>query len=202
MDQMYYPEQYRAFRANTGNHEMRILHEDGLYRHLRFAEPGTGIWHFDLVTWPGSLAIRGDIGEGFIFTRIDDMLDFFDTGRRAPGEINATYWAEKLDRGSPSVREFSDKQFRAWLRDREHGALVAESEDEVGDVGSAIAFLNERGIEWDGEDPETWEDYEYHFILALHAILWGAQTYHAAKAKASSTESSRTTPDADAEKPE
>lgn len=188
MDDMHYPEQYRAFRANTEKHEMRVLHDDGLYRHLRFAEPGTGIWHFDLVTWPGSLAIRGDIGEGFIFTRIDDMLDFFDNGRRGPGEINVTYWAEKLDRGSRSVREFSAKEFRAWLRDREHGALVAESEDEVGDTGSAIAFLNERGIEWDGEDPETWEDYEYHFILALHAILWGAQTYHAAKASSTGSD--------------
>jgi len=181
MDHIYYPEQYKAFRANTEKHEMRVLHEDGLYRHLRFAEPGTGIWHFDLITWPGSLAIRGDIGEGFIFTRIDDMLDFFDTGRRGPGEINATYWAEKLDRGSRSVKEFSDKAFREWLRDREDGDLIVEAEGEVGDTGSAIAFLRDHDIEWDSEDPECWQDFEYHFILALHAILWGAQTYHAAQ---------------------
>ena len=58
----HYPEQYRHLLEHTDKHELHVLHSDGLYRHLRFQAPGTGMWHWDLVTWPGSLAIRGDIG--------------------------------------------------------------------------------------------------------------------------------------------
>lgn len=174
----HYPAVYEQLLAEVGEHEMHVLHEDGLYRHLRFQAPGTGIWHWDLVTWPGSLAIRGDIGEGFIFTRELDMLTWFDHGQ-APGWINASYWAEKLDRGSRSVRGFSPDQFRAWLAENGHDpALGVEVESEH----EALDTLGLHDIEVDYDDPESWRDYEHHFLLALHAILWGAQRYHAERA--------------------
>ncbi|KFK87785.1 hypothetical protein IX27_17945 [Streptomyces sp. JS01] len=43
---------------------MTVLHEDGLYRHLVFADPAGGFYRFDLVTWPHNLMLRGD---GFSF---------------------------------------------------------------------------------------------------------------------------------------
>ncbi|MBN7389249.1 hypothetical protein I3U52_24390 [Mycobacteroides abscessus subsp. abscessus] len=78
--------------VSTRNHKMTVLRDDDLYRHVRFAEPGTSIWHFDLVTWPGHLVISGDIG-GYHFARLPDMFEFF---RKPVGYINAHYWAEKL----------------------------------------------------------------------------------------------------------
>lgn len=173
-----YAKQRAQFISETRNHEMRVFHDDGLYRHLRFQAPGTGIWHWDIITWPGSLAIRGDIGEGHIFSRTDDMLRFFDHGQ-AEDEINAHYWAEKLDLGRASVKEFSTDRFIEWAR--EHDSL---DQDEVGDVvweEAAIEMLDEHDIEYDHEDIESWRDYGHHFIIALHAILWGAKRYHAAK---------------------
>lgn len=173
----HYPEQYQHLLEQTGEHELHVLHHDGLYRHLRFQKPGTGIWHWDLVTWPGSLAIRGDIGEGHIFTRERDMLTFFDHGQ-PDGHINPGYWAEKLDRGCRSVKEFSEDKFRAWVTDHE---LTFDS-DQTGYIyttSEAIDYCESHGISWDCDDPESWEDYGYHFILALHAILWGAKKYHA-----------------------
>jgi len=66
------------FKRDTKDHEMTVLHEDGLYRHLRFRKPAGGYseYWFDLVTWPGVLVIRGDM-ETFAFSRTEDMLAFF-----------------------------------------------------------------------------------------------------------------------------
>lgn len=172
----HYPAQYRHLLEQTGDHELNVLHRDGLYRHLRFQKPGTGMWHWDLVTWPGSLAIRGDIGEGYIFTRERDMLGFFDHGQ-PDGHINPGYWAEKLDLGCRSVKEFSAEKFSAWLT--KQGLHFDARNAEAGTVDQAIEHCDDNGIQWDVDDPESWQDYRYHFILALHAILWGAKRYHA-----------------------
>ncbi|MBO9555560.1 hypothetical protein [Cellulomonas sp.] len=174
----HYPSVYDAFLNEVAEHELTVLHEDGHYRHLRFQRPGTGMWHWDLITWPWSLAIRGDIGEGFIFTRELDMLTFFDHGQPA-GWINASYWAQKLDRGSRSVREFCRERFAAWLKDEGIDASLAA---DVESLHEATEALLDAGHDWDSDDVQAWEDYEYHFLVALHAILWGAKRYHAAKA--------------------
>ncbi|WP_054686485.1 hypothetical protein [Microbacterium sp. No. 7] len=176
----HYPDVYRVLLAETEEHEMQILHEDGLYRHLRFQKPGTGIYHWDIITWPGSLAIRGDIGEGFIFTRERDMLTWFDQNQ-APGWIKPDYWAEKLDRGARNVRVFSREKWAAWLRGDPQRYLPQSAESEVDSVEEAVTVLDDFNIQWDYEDVESWKDFDFHFLLACHAILWGAKRYHAAK---------------------
>ena len=177
----YYPEQYKQMREFTRDHEMPVLHEDGNYRHLRFKKPGTGIYHFDLITWPGSLVIRGDVGEGYVLTRENDMLRWFDRGQ-AEGHINAHYWSEKLELGRSSVKEFSEKRFISWLNDRVTDGELEDSDlwssPDVTSFDEAIEFCTDQSIEWDFEDPESWKDYNYHFILALHCILWGARMYN------------------------
>jgi len=184
----YYPEQYKQMREFTKDHVMHILHEDGNYRHLRFQKPGTGIYHFDIITWPGSLVIRGDVGEGYVFTRELDMLRWFDHGQ-AIGHINAHYWSEKLDLGRNSVKEFSEKKFIAWLDQLSEDGIYVDRDfverwsPSVSDLDEAIEFCAEHGIEWDSDDPENWTDYNYHFILALHCILWGAQIYNKSREK-------------------
>lgn len=179
----HYPAQYRHLLDNVAEHQMELLHSDGLYRHLRFQRPGTALWHWDLLTWPGSLAIRGDIGEGLIFTRERDMLAFFDH-EQPDGHINPSYWAEKLDLGCRSVKEFSGEKFQAWLRaagpfDRLTTVNLWVDVEAVESAEHAVAVLDDYGIDWDVDDPESWQDYRYHFILALHATLWGAKRYHA-----------------------
>ena len=57
------------------------------------------------MTWPGYLAVVGDIANGYVFSRIADMLDFFDSARRDRYSdgcpvIDLRYWAEKLCGGS------------------------------------------------------------------------------------------------------
>lgn len=86
------------FFQEIKDHRMEILHNDGLYRHLRFRNPKNSFYWFDLVTWPGNLAFRGD-GESYTFARATDMFDFFtqhELGKDGSVHINPQYWAEKL----------------------------------------------------------------------------------------------------------
>lgn len=192
------PEQMLAI--STRNHRMTVLREEGLYRHIRFAEPGTGIWRFDLVTWPGHLVITGDL-EDFHFARIEDMFEFF---RNPVGYINPQYWAEKL-RGPVRSMSFSQDvfkrlvydHFRDWCRwnDGPHRPLwraicnevLLDEYGEMGDETMAHHALTQfRHGDFEFTDSWEWElkDYDFHFLVALHAIVWGINRYDAAKAAA------------------
>lgn len=164
------------FERDTAEHEMTILHDDGLYRHLRFQKPGTSIYWYDIVTWPGRLVICGDC-EDYMFSRIRDMFEFFAGERQTPG-INPSYWSEKLQGpGRDKGRSFSHDALRAvvagWLeqvtdaedlRLREQIALANELEArvlydpeygcEVDDERTAFRLLGE--FEW--HDPENYPD--------------------------------------------
>ncbi len=67
------------FLKDVANHEMQIIRDDGVQRHLRFKKPGTMCYHFDLITWGGHLCYTGDMGT-YVFTRVHDMFDFFRMG--------------------------------------------------------------------------------------------------------------------------
>lgn len=73
-----YAQAYSDFLSETAEHQLVMLHGDGLYRHPRIQKPGTCMWSWDITTWPGRLAISGDIADGFVFTRLEDMIDFLD----------------------------------------------------------------------------------------------------------------------------
>ena len=109
-----YAESAELFRSDTKDHELTILHDDGLYRHLRFRRPETGMYWFDLITWPGALAVVGDFGTGYTFRRIDDMFEFFrESGySNSRSIIHPHYWSEKIASGKDGVREYSEELFR------------------------------------------------------------------------------------------
>jgi hypothetical protein len=109
------------FQRETAGHTMAVLHDDGLYRHLRFSDPESPFCWFDLVTWPGTLTIKGGMGT-FVFSREKDMFGFF---RGRAGAVNPGYWAEKLPGGRDSAREYSEDVLRAALDE-----ALAEHEQE------------------------------------------------------------------------
>ena len=179
------------FAKETAGHEMTVLHDDGLYRHLRFRDPESPFYWFDLVTWPGNLAVNGDCGS-FIFARTTDMFEFF---RR--GEINPGYWAEKIRCGS-SLKSYSEDKFRQLVIEhfidaaryggipkglgkavREDLLRVHETYDESGarQVLDGFAFCDFRFH-------DTWEwdlhDWDWTFLWCCHAIRWGIRQYDAA----------------------
>ena len=79
-----------SFHKDVENHAMKILHDDDVYRHVQFAEPGTNCMAFNLLTYPYHLVYSGDMGN-CIFNRLPDMFNFF--GGESP---NFGYWCEKL----------------------------------------------------------------------------------------------------------
>lgn len=102
------------FDSDTAEHQMTVLRDDGLYRHLRFQKPGESFYWYDIVTWPGVLVVTGDNCD-FMFSRERDMLPWFesDTGR-----INPDYWAQKLrgDRGGSDIaRRYSEDRLRSHV---------------------------------------------------------------------------------------
>lgn len=43
------------FLHDVRNHQMTILRDEGVNRHIRFMKPGSSDMQFDLITWSGYL---------------------------------------------------------------------------------------------------------------------------------------------------
>ena len=103
-----------TFLKDTAQHDLVIKLDQGMYRHLRFQKPGTALYCFDVITWPGHLAITGDMGAA-VFSRLPDMFEFFRPNRyeRRGGDlfINPGYWAQKCNTNEGSKTEFSKALF-------------------------------------------------------------------------------------------
>jgi len=119
------------FVRDVAKHQMTVLRDDGVHRHLRFKNPESGSYWFDLITWPGVLCIDGDMGT-LVFKRLHDMFEFFRTDRvdrlerKKPDEavdlndiqqlercLNLSYWAEKVQAAPLSgIREFDEERFQ------------------------------------------------------------------------------------------
>lgn len=208
-----------SFHSNTKHHTLAVLHDDGLYRHLRFrhdkaecaaaeargekaCRSAGSAWWFDLVTWPGNLAITGDCSS-YLFGRgaDEDMLAFF-RGQR----INPGYWAEKVKAsdGDSGVRRYSADVFLRQVAEEAAAcepdfpglaaAVQAAVTDELFNAeDQAREFLND--FEYQPPPPRAafafrfagaWEwdlrDYAFHYLWACHAITWGIPRYDEVKA--------------------
>lgn len=97
------------FPRETVGFEMTVLHEQGLYRHLRFARKGGSYceYWFDVITTPHALIFKGD-GESYVFS-VHPTVDLFDLFRRTakPAAINPGYWSEKLTSMRESATDYS-----------------------------------------------------------------------------------------------
>lgn len=93
-----------------------ILSDNGANRHLRFRNPNSGLYWFELITWPGVLCIHGD-GGTYVFSRLNDMFDFF---RETPEQlsINPGYWAEKVKAMDTigKVFKFCEETFEQYVK--------------------------------------------------------------------------------------
>ncbi|MEH0110635.1 hypothetical protein V6N00_13065 [Tersicoccus sp. MR15.9] len=178
----------------VAEHEMTVLHDDGLYRHLRFRSPHTGIGWFELITWPGAITINGDLGT-FAFRRQEDMLAFF---RHPLGYVNAGYWAEKCVARGEDLQGFSadmlQKTITAEIEEEyaddpaKRERILAALDDEVfgvEDRDTAFEALGDfTGHEFTDLIGYDFDAYSHRFLLCLHAIVWGIHQYDEAKATA------------------
>lgn len=131
-------EALQSFRRDTADHQLVVVKDDGLHRHLRFRKPGTGCYGFDIVTWPGYLAITGDMGAS-MFSRLPDMLEFFRDDRKCADSdslyINSGYWAEKCVANDGDKKEFKAELFETLVKDHFEEFVADHREDpEEGDA--------------------------------------------------------------------
>lgn len=135
------------FIKDTNQHTMTVIRDDGVNRHLHFRKPrpaGSEYW-FDLITWPGTLCIDGDMG-AYVFKRSEDMFQFFRADREYMERkgcqlaINPSYWGEKLRAVSTygkGFKEFDAEVFNSvimerlvsWIRENREETTADERRD-------------------------------------------------------------------------
>ena len=109
------------FLKDVGSHTMEVLLDNGVHRCLRFRDNGSSVNWFDVVTWPGFLAYTGDMGS-FVFTRLEDMFEFFRGPDSGLLKINLSYWSEKLEAVDshtyhPGAKEYSEDRLRERIEE-------------------------------------------------------------------------------------
>lgn len=201
----------QAFLTDVQHHQMTVLRDDGLYRHLRFGRPGSSDMHFAVVTYPGGLLYTGDMGT-FAFERRPDMFEFF---RTTGGGINPTYWSSKLtaadSSGRQTVKEFSEETFERaiklevldWVRQNKFRTTKEQRRelwDEViylvigadGDEGGYrkqiaahdFAHTVKTGLSFSFDlMDEDFTKHTHRFLWCCYALVWGIQQYDKFKAQ-------------------
>jgi hypothetical protein len=198
-----YASSEQIFLRDVAMHQMSVLRDDGVNRHIRFKTPGSSSMYFDLITWPGFLCYTGDMGT-YVFHRLEDMFQFFRTDRDhmslrdgATLAINLSYWAEKLEAVDrcDGVQEYSPAKFRAaiedWLnqndttqelRDAVEDEVLAYADSSEDDAkGSAIGFEFENDYPFEGFWEVNCKEYVFRFVWCCYALAWGIQKYDDAK---------------------
>lgn len=116
---------WQRFLRETAGHQLKVGKDDGdVRRHLRMKTPGTYRHHWDVVTWPGALATRGSVADGYLFSHSHDrdMIKFFSPDERYALEfysdgapcIDFRYWAQQLGTEiQPITKAYSPKKFMA-----------------------------------------------------------------------------------------
>ncbi len=189
---------HAKFLKDVETHQINVIRDDGLYRHIRFNRPGTRCYLFDLITWPGYLCITGDV-ETWVFARIPDMFEFFEGNSSEQHPINPQYWGEKLQ-GTKNFEEFSWEKFKAVIGDyfnsfcedrslskKAKKELWEEIKEEVLDTDnphkaqenaynfvfntSAGKFTFRDFFEYD------LKGYTLHYLWGCYAIVWGIKKY-------------------------
>lgn len=181
------------FEKRAPDYAMTVELDQGVHRHLKFRIDGSMVFGFDVVTWPGHLAISGDMGD-YVFRRLHDMFEFF---RGEPGKVNASYWAEKIQATAKhgGHEEYSPDRFREeimdWLTDQDESPdvdpdLLEAVESEVlthADDCELIAIRAAMDFTHDGKHvfqdfyEVSCREYTYHYLWCLHAIVWAISQY-------------------------
>lgn len=160
-----YPEIAARFARDTAKHEMTVLREDGLYRHMRFATP-KGYYAFDLLTWANNFVIRGD-GISFLFS-VYPTEDLFELFRRTAwtGEINPGYWQEKVIAGRDQIEDYNDDLLRAEIADTVKQWTDGLAEDEAAALREAVdehfyGDMTDYNIEHESEARRALYDFQH-----------------------------------------
>lgn len=181
------------FIQDTARHQLTVLHDQGLYRHLRWAVPGSGINAVEITTIPGALFVSGDMGS-WSFQRhgTDDLLrtGFFTGGPRYG------YWASKCEAADRRVglREFSPEALKAtvdsyiedWADGDESARFNLGQETEtileaetVEDAFERLAGFSYAGLHFDDVDDASVTEFTFQYRWICRALVKVSAEYAA-----------------------
>ncbi|MCB5411511.1 hypothetical protein [Pseudogemmobacter faecipullorum] len=182
-----------CFLRDVCGHQMTIELDQGVHRSIRFGRPGSSCYHFRLNTWPGHLAISGDMG-GYIFSRTSDMFAFF-RDVEMTGQISPQYWAEKaeaVDRQGGPKRFSLEKLASAVRHDAGEWQVRLGDADKIRAEVDGLAtsdFSNEHEAheairDFEASDGNTFADFDaslrdwdHNYLWLCRAIVWGIKQY-------------------------
>ena len=182
------------FLRDVRNHKLTIENDNDVHRCIYLGRPGSSAYHFRLITFPGGLAISGDMGD-YTFCRLNDMFKFFRDSEMT-NHINAQYWHEKMQSEDKNCKTkvFSPNRFRDAVV-----STVDEWEIRLGDADKIKKDVEKNLLQmylsseqeayelltnYESPDGQIFDDldfnfleYSMHFKWALHAIVWGIKQY-------------------------
>ncbi len=189
------------FLKDIATHKITILRDDGMNRHIRFKKPDTTDMYFDLITWPGHLCYTGDMGT-FVFSRIEDMFQFFRKREGAELSVSLGYWSEKaIAHDRCGIEKYSPEKFKnvveeyfqdyyVDMKEAEYSALHERLVDEVlthADDNEYDATRAAIDFEHEGEQvfSDFWEtnlkEFTPRFVWCCYALQWGISVYDKVK---------------------
>ena len=192
------------FINDTKDHSMEVIYDNGgTSRRIMFSDNGSSVYQYIIHTWPGYLMITGDMGT-YVFRRINDMFDFFDTGS-SNYKINTGYWAEKLEAinsncgQDASIMEYKEELFEKMIGD-ETQQYIDDNELKIEDANKLWEAVTDDVLDYkedehsaiqsayDFRDDDTecrfyelplnrCRAYKFHYIWILYAIVDGIKQY-------------------------
>lgn len=191
--------------ANTTHHTVTVLHDEGLYRHVRYAHRDSDLYMVNVVTWPGHLAVSGDV-RGFVFRRTQDMFEFF---RAEPaGRLNPGYWAEKVIDGRERCRSWNQDLFdtrvaeilaaaeathpgvtEKWKANTTGFWVSYDLSTETAAREAVVDFSWISSMDWstvwrfpnNAFDWASFQDWDWHYLRSCHAVRATIAAYDAAR---------------------
>lgn len=171
-----YPEIAARFARETAGHEMTVLLDEGMYRHLRFANPEHGsIGAFELITWPYNLVAKTGWVFHFDINATEDMFDLF---RRTAltGQINPGYWSEKVRAGRDEVEGFNEELLKEHIEDTVRQWVESDLDRRIANrAGVEHAYKLPADVRkvYAAEVDADWQDFTRQLREAVHDHFFG-----------------------------
>jgi len=178
------------FARDIVDHKLTIVKDDGVHRYLVCKRPDSGFYGFQITTWPGYLAISGDMGFN-AWSRTSDMFAFF-RGQLNGAINNSAYVSEKavtkgiakfdINVAHEALAEWfesryeNDENKEEYLEDLTDNMLDTEDEYDFVEAVRNHTFSDGNDIsDFFGE--HNLELYDYNYGWQLEAIDWAIKQY-------------------------
>lgn len=140
---MYRKQVLDQFVEDVSAHQLTIMRDAGVYRHLLCRNPKFDkMYAFEIITSPNLLLFHGDCGT-FVFSRLHDMFQFFRSDC-VRSDLPLGYWSEKIEAAPAGIDVMMYSQrlaedgvqavFDAWAQSQSlQGSELEHAQQELDD---------------------------------------------------------------------